>query len=169
MRIDPPSALVDLLQPWARLYGDSAVVPTLVVFAHIAALLVAGGVAVTLDRATLRVFREATDIRRAHLAALAAAHRVVVPGIGVAMLSGALIAAADLETYLNSPIYWTKMGLVVLLLGNGYAMTRAEQRVSVSADAGDEAGWRKLRFAAIASLVLWFAVTFAGVALTKSA
>jgi hypothetical protein len=165
----PPAALVSLVEPWAQLYGDSTIIPTLVVFGHLAALVFAGGLAITLDRATLRAARGPAEFRWRQLEALAAAHKLVITGIVLSVVTGILLATADLETYYASPIYWTKMGLIALLLANGYAMTRAERRISDSPNAEDPVGWQRLRFTAVASLFLWFAIAFVGVALVKAA
>lgn len=167
--IAPPEALVRLVEPWSQLYSDSTVVPTLVVFGHIAALVFAGGLAVTLDRATLRAARGAAEFRWRQLEELRAAHRLVIIGIGLSIATGVLLFAADLETYFGSWIYWLKMSLIALLLLNGFWMTRLEGRISSTPNASDEAGWRRLRATAVISLILWFSIAFAGVALVKAA
>ena len=167
--IAPPEALVRLAEPWSQWYGDSTVVPTLVVFGHIAALVFAGGLAITLDRATLRAARGPAEFRWRQLEELRAAHRYVLVGLGLSVVTGVLLFAADLETYFGSWIYWTKMGLIAVLLTNGYLMTRAESRISSTPNAADEAGWKQLRTTAVVSLVLWFTIAFAGVALVKAA
>lgn len=163
----PPDALVRFVAPWSELYSDSSVLPTLIVFGHIAALVFAGGLAVTLDRGTLRAARSDADVRTRHLDELALAHRLVVAGLALSFFTGVLLFAADVETYFGSWIYWTKMGLVVLLLTNGFLMTRTEQRIRSAA--GSATVWKRLRMTALASLILWFAVAFAGVALTNLA
>jgi hypothetical protein len=167
--IAPPDALVRLVEPWSQWYGDSTVVPTLVVFGHIGALVFAGGLAITLDRATLRAARGPAEFRWRQLEELRAAHRYVLFGLGLSVVTGVLLFAADLETYFGSWIYWTKMGLIAVLLTNGYLMTRAESRISSTPNAADEGGWKRLRTTAIASLILWFTIAFAGVALVKAA
>ena len=167
--LTPPEALVKLVEPWSALYSDSTIIPTLVVFGHIAALVFAGGMAVTLDRATLRAALGPAEFRWRQLEELRAAHRSVIIGLGLSAVTGVLLFAADLETYFGSWIYWTKMGLIVLLLLNGYLMTRAEGAIRSTPNAADEAGWKRLRMAAIVSLVLWFTIAFAGVALVKAA
>jgi hypothetical protein len=167
--LTPPDALVKLMEPWSALYSDSTIIPTLVVFGHIAALVFAGGMAVTLDRATLRAARGPAEFRWRQLEELRAAHRFVIIGLGLSVVTGVLLFAADLETYFGSWIYWTKMGLIVLLLLNGYMMTRVEGRISSTPNAADEPGWKQLRTNAIVSLVLWFVIAFAGVALVKAA
>ena len=167
--IAPPEALVQLVEPWSALYSDSTIIPTLVVFGHIAALVFAGGLAITLDRATLRAARGPAEFRWRQLEELRAAHRLVVVGLGLSVATGVLLFAADLETYFGSWIYWTKMALIAALLLNGYLMTRVEGRISSTPNAADDAGWRQLRANAVVSLVLWFSIAFAGVALVKAA
>jgi hypothetical protein len=147
------------------MYGDSSVLPTLVVFGHIAALVFAGGLAVTLDRSTLRAIRGSADDRVRQVSELAAAHRLILTGLALSAVTGVLLFAADVETYFVAPAFWTKMALVALLLLNGYMMSRAEARTRAP-DTMD-AAWKSLRRSAIASLILWFATAFVGVALVN--
>ena len=165
--MNPPAALVQLVEPWAQVYGDSKLLPTLIVFSHIAALVFAGGLAVTLDRGTLRAVRGSPDARARQLDELQRSHRLVITGLILSVVSGVLLFAADLETYFGSPIFWTKLGLIALLLTNGFVMTRTEAGIRAAADVAG--GWTRLRFTALASLVLWFATAFVGVALVKAA
>lgn len=165
----PPTALVQFVEPWSQLYGDSQVLPTLIVFAHIAALVFAGGLAVTMDRATLRAARGPAEFRWRQLEELGRAHRLVITGLGLSIVTGVLLFAADLETYFGSWIYWTKMGLIVVLLVNGFVMTRTESRIRSTPNAADDVGWKRLRATAAVSIVLWFVIAFAGVALVKAA
>lgn len=164
--LDAPSALSKLAQPWSDAYGNSKLLPTLVTFAHVGALLFAGGLAVTLDRATLRAARGSADVRARQLDDLGAAHRFVLWGLGLSLLSGVLLFASDIDTFWTSWVWWTKATMIVLLLLNGWVMTRAEAQVHAN-PAGSDAAWARLRFTAIASIVLWFAITFAGVALVN--
>lgn len=166
--MSPPEALVRLLEPWSQLYSDSKLLPTLIVFAHIAALVFAGGLAVTLDRATLRAARGPAEFRWRQLEELAAAHRLVLTGLALSFVTGVLLFTSDLETYFGSWIYWTKMALIVVLLANGYAMTRAESRIRSTPNAADDIGWKRLRRTAAVSMALWFAIAFAGVALAEA-
>jgi hypothetical protein len=163
-----PAALVSLLEPWAHLYSDSKLIPTVVVFTHIAALVFAGGLAVTLDRATLRAARGSAELRWRQLDELRAAHRLVLTGLALSFATGVLLFTADVETYFSSWILWTKLTMIALLLGNGYAMTRLESRVGSTPNAADDMGWRRLRLTAALSMVLWFAIAFAGVALVEA-
>lgn len=163
-----PASLVRLVEPWSQLYSDSAILSTLIVFGHIAALVFAGGLAVTLDRATLRAARGASEVRWRQLEELRAAHRLVLTGIALSMVTGVLLFTSDLETYFGSWVFWTKLCLIALLLANGYVMTRAESRIGSTPNAADDSGWRMLRRTATVSMLLWFAIAFAGVALVKA-
>jgi hypothetical protein len=164
-----PAALVGLAEPWSRIYSDSAVLQTLVVFAHIAALVFAGGLAVTLDRGTLRAARAEGEFRQRQLGELRAAHRLVLTGLTLSLVSGVLLFAADIETYFDAWIFWVKLVLIAALLANGFIMTRAESRIGETPNATDDGGWRTLRVTATASIVLWFAIAFMGVALVNAA
>ena len=164
-----PAALVQLFEPWSQLYGDSTLLQTLIVFGHIAALVFAGGLAVTLDRATLRAARGSSEIRWRQLEELRAAHRLVITGLALSLVTGLMLFTADLETYFSSWIFWVKLGLIGGLLANGFIMTRLEGRIADTPNAADDAGWHNLRVTAGVSTVLWFAVAFAGVALVNAA
>jgi hypothetical protein len=167
--MDAPAALVRLVEPWSQLYGDSTLLPILIVFGHIAALVFAGGLAVTMDRATLRAAQGPAEFRWRQLDDLSRAHRLILSGLALSVITGVLLFTADLETYFSSPIYWTKMGLIVGLLVNGYIMTRTESRIRLTPNAADEAGWKRLRATAAFSMILWFLIAFMGVALVKAA
>ena len=76
-------------------------------------------------------------------------------------LSGLLMFAADLAALALMPVFWFKMGLVGVLLLNGYQMVRTE-RILERGDAADPKGWRRLRAASLVSLALWFTVVLVG-------
>lgn len=160
--------LTRLAEPWAHLYADSKVVATVVTFGHIGSLLMAGGLAVTTDRATLRALRLAAVERGRHLDELAGVHRLVVTGLAVSVITGALLFASDVETFIGSWLFWGKMALVALLLVNGYLMTRAERAVRRDRT-GSAPSWAHLRRTALVSVGLWYVITLAGVALTNIA
>ena len=162
-----PALLVRLFEPWSTIYADSKLVATVVVFGHIASLMIAGGLAITCDRGTLRAAR-APEARPRHLAEIAGAHPVVVTGLGLSAVTGLLLFASDVETYFVSWIFWTKMALIVTLLANGWRMTRVEAALR-NAGGDADAGWRRMRISALVSLVLWFAIALAGVALVNAA
>jgi hypothetical protein len=164
--IAPPDALVSLLKPWADFYSHSKAAATVVTFLHIGGLLLAGGMAVAADRNTLRALKIAAHERGDHLTELSGIHRWVLTGLSIIVISGVALVTSDIETFWSSWVYWIKMSLVVLLLFNGFLMTRAEQ--GLVRDAGETSPhWRKLHRAAVRSLLLWFATAAVGVALVN--
>jgi uncharacterized membrane protein len=164
----PPETLVTLAAPWAKFYGHSKIAATIVEFLHIAPLVVAGGLAIALDRSTLRLDHDEPGARERHLVELGAVHRVVLTGLAISLLSGLALFASDMETFWGSWIFWLKMALVVLLLVNGGMMTRVERVLRASGGTRDD-DWRRLRSVAVASVTLWLTITLAGVALTNLA
>jgi len=159
-----PEFLVHAAAGWSRLYADSGLVSTLVVFVHFSGLLIGGGAAVAADRETLRTAGRADSVRAAHLAHLSSVHAVAIAGLAMLAASGVLMLLADLETFWGARAFWVKMGLVFLLLANGVMLRRAERL----APADPARGWRRLRAASMASFALWFAVLLAGVVLASS-
>ena len=161
------SALARLAEPWNTLYSDSKVVSSAVVFLHLLPLLVAGGAALTADRATLRAARGTTDDRARQLGELARVHAVVLGGLALSFVSGVLLFLSDVDEYLGSPVFWVKLGFVGLLLLNGFMMTRTEKAL---ASGGDETAlWARLRTISVLSLVLWTTTTLVGVVLMSYA
>jgi uncharacterized membrane protein len=168
MLVAVPEVLVALAAPWARFYGHSQLASTLVTYAHVAPLVIGGGAAITLDRATIRVRHAGAEVRATHLRELAVAHRLVLSGLAVSFLSGVALLAADLETFWGSWIFWLKMALVALLVINGGVMTRHERALR-DGPPDHERHWRRLHLVAIASLTLWLLVALLGVALRETA
>jgi len=161
------SALARLAEPWNSLYSDSKVVSSAVVFLHLLPLLVAGGAALTADRATLRAARGTTDDRARQLGELARVHAVVLGGLALSFVSGVLLFLSDVDEYLGSPVFWVKLGFVGLLLLNGFMMTRTEKAL---ASGGDETAlWARLRTISVLSLILWTTTTLVGVVLMSYA
>lgn len=140
-------ALGTAIAGWAHLYNNNHVVNTGVTFAHFAGVLVGGGLALSADRAVFASRAVPIDTR---------VHRWVVGALVVVFVSGVLMMLADLDTYLTSAVFWTKMALVVLLLATGYARVRAEARGGV---------WLR-RISAI-SAALWLVILLAGTMLTS--
>src|SRR6478672_2962882 len=123
-------------EPWRRLYSHSALVSTLVLFGHIAGLLASGGLALAADRATLRLdLADDTESAR-HLAELARTNRTVMIALSVSIVSGTLLFLADVELFATSPIFWAKMGVIALLLGNLALMLRVERTLRAGGTAG---------------------------------
>jgi hypothetical protein len=160
--------LTRVAAPWKSVYDDSKVLETLVVFVHLAALLVGGGIALASDRTTLRASRADAPTRARQLEELGVTHRVVISSLAVAFVSGAALFLTDVETFAVSVAFWVKMGLVALLMLNGLLMTRTETALRRTPDGGDAAPWARLRTTAVASGVLWLATLLAGVALTNA-
>ena len=164
--------LVRLAEPWKSVYDDSKALSIVVVFVHLASLLVGGGLALATDRATLRVAGGTPTDRERHLAELGLTHRPVVASLAVSLLSGALLFFADVETFATSVVFWGKMAFVAVLLLNGLMMLRAERALrhpdTGVVPAGDVVLWRRLRVSAVVSGVLWLVTLLAGTVLVNS-
>lgn len=160
-------ALVELAKPWARFYSKSDAAQTLILFAHLAGTLGGGGLAIAADRAMWKARTGTDEVRARLLAEVAATHRSVITGLTVAMLSGALMLAADVETYVPSPIFWSKMAALALLLANG-AWLRSLERGAQRAPATLPVAWPRLTLASRFSYALWFAVVLGGVMLMNA-
>lgn len=161
-----PEVLTRLVEPWADYYSHSKAASTIVTFLHIAPIVVGGGIAIALDRASLRLDVNDGQARERHLMELGSVHPIVLWSLVVLLLSGLAMLAADLDTFLGSWVFWLKMALIVALLANGAQMTRLERALAGPAGAAADQ-WRRLRGIAITSLVLWLAITLAGVVLTS--
>lgn len=153
--------LTNTADSWASLYSNSAVLRTSVGFAHIVGLLAGGGAALVEDRAVLAASAPDDGLRRRRASDTHRAHRVVIAGLGLVIVSGVLLFAADYELFLRSRVFWLKMGLVGLLLVNGAILARAGRGV----ERGLAGAWPRLRVAAVCSLALWLLVTLLGAAL----
>jgi hypothetical protein len=151
-------AIGRLLAGWSHLYRHTAV-NTAVTYLHLVGIMVGGGVAVTADRASLRL-SPATPDWSAELARLAGVHRWVLTGLGLIFATGSLMALADLDGVMRSVVFWVKMGLVGLLLANGYLRMRSETALRQGGGASN--AWTGFRRSSAASLALWFAVLLAG-------
>ena len=161
--------LARMFGPWESLYANSTIVSSSVTTLHIVTLVLSGGLAIAADRMTLRALRDPVSDRAHHLRELRAVHRPVVAALLLLLVSGALLAAADVETFAASALFWVKMGVVVLLLVNGALLVRAERRLERGLAANAERGWRSLGLYARVSLSLWIVITVLGVVLTNSA
>jgi len=161
------SALARLAEPWNALYSDSKVVSSAVVFLHLVPLILAGGTALSADRATLRAARGSAEDRTRQLTELARAHALVLGGLALSFATGVLLFLADVDEYLGSPIFWVKLAFVGLLLLNGFMMTRTEKSLASGGDAS--ALWARLRTISVMSQFLWVATTLVGVVLMSYA
>jgi uncharacterized membrane protein len=95
-------------------------------------------------------------------------HRPVLIALVVLFISGFALAAADLKTFLPSWIFWVKLGLVALLLLNGFFLERTETRLRLSPVTGDARLWRRLKTTAAMSIALWSATLVAGTLLVNA-
>jgi predicted ATPase len=159
-----PDVLVHAAQGWARIYADSKLVSTGVMYVHLAGLLLGGGAAVAADRETLKAARDPEPVRADHLAFLGTVHAIAITGLGMLAVSGAALLLADLETFWSARAFWTKMSLVALLLVNGLLMRQGERLARSRPDRA----WRRLKATSIVSLVLWFAILLASTILASS-
>jgi len=150
-----------VVSPWADFYNASKAAQSVVTFGHFGGMMTAGGFALAADRATLRAAAASAVDRPRQLRELAGAHPIVVAALAVTAVSGLLMFAADLQNLAVSIAFWIKMGLFGILLLNGWLMLRAERALELG-NPTDALGWRRLRRAAVASLLLWFAVVLAG-------
>lgn len=161
------AALANMADPWAKVFSHYKAVSAGVLFLHLAPLVFAAGAAFTADRATLRAVKAGAAERARQLEAIAASHRIVLGGLALSIVSGTLQFLADVETFFTSVYFWIKLGLVGLLLLNGFLMTRTEQQLTASGDS--VALWARMRTIALVSAVLWLATTLAGVVLKEFA
>jgi len=100
------------------------------------------------------------------------AHRTVLVALGLMLISGVLMATADVKTFLTTPAFYVKLGFVTLLALNGAALTLTETRLrrGAAAATGDSARlWSRLRMTCRFSMLLWGATLVAGVTLANVA
>ncbi|MEO8577465.1 MAG: hypothetical protein ABI556_12225 [Gemmatimonadales bacterium] len=162
-----------LLSPWQSAYSDSTLLSTGVTALHLIGMLVGGGLALAADRTTLRISEEAPGKREWHLGELNAIHRPVLLALTLLFVTGIAMIAADVKTFVTSPVLWVKLTLVALLVANGVVLERTEtalRRTSDSAPQGaSEKLWSRLRVSAICSIAVWLATLVAGVFLVNAA
>ncbi len=154
--------LARLAQPWASLYGDRPALQTTILFLHLAGIFLGGGFAMATDRDTfiaVRAARLSGQIR--HLGRLRTIHKPVILGLVLALASGFLLFAADVEHFGRSGVFWLKMGLLAVLLGNGYFLKRTEETLSTGKQ-DSPLLWNRLWKISAASMALWLAVILAG-------
>lgn len=160
-----PAVAQSAVNSWADLYGNQQIVSVTVRYLHLAGLVVGGGTALVADRQVFQAARSGPSVRSAAVSAVHGAHRVVVPALAVIVATGLAMTLSDTETFLVSPLYWTKMALVGLLLLNGLGLVAAERAVTRQRSRG----WLWLSITSAVSLLLWLGTVFAGVWLTVAA
>ena len=162
----PPAFASAALTWWSAMYTDHQAVSVTVRFLHLAGILVGGGTALVADRHLLAAMSRDVTARNAAITLAGASHRIVVPALALMALTGVLMATADLETYLNSRVFWIKMLIVGLLLLNGGGLVLTER--AAARTAGDR-DFARLRMASAVSVVLWLSALLAGTWLTVGA
>ena len=156
-----PPAETGLIARWAHLYEDNKLVSAGVTWVHLSGILLGGGAAVVADREALW-FDPRDEHRGLHLARWRSVHAWVIAGLALTFVSGLLMLFSDLKTFLPAVLYWIKMGMVLVLLGNGGLRLKAERSLA----AGSDASLGMFRATSIASLVLWFTILLLGMLLT---
>jgi len=151
------------LDPWNHLFSHSKWVAGTVLGAHIISLLF-GGLAIASDRTTLRIARDDPAARAAQLREIRAVHAPVLVALVVLLVSGVLLAASDVETFLPSIWFWLKITLVVVLMVNGAILTATERKLGRELT---DADWGRLRTLAWASILLWTATAVVGIVLSN--
>lgn len=163
---DLASQLARLAQPWATYYADHGWLQTTLLFAHLAAIFLGGGFAMATDRDTfiaVRAARLSGQIR--HLGRLRTIHKPVVLGLVLALGSGFLLFATDIEHFSSSAVFWIKMALLAALLANGYLLKRTEETLNTGRQDSPQL-WGRLWKISAASMALWLAVILMGTLLT---
>ena len=167
MQIEIPQTLIDLAAPWGDFVKHSKITKVTVLFFHIAPIVVGGGIAIGLDRLSLRLSKGDSLDRGRHLDELARTHNLVIYSLSMSIISGLALVASEIDNFPTSWIFWVKMALIVILLVNGLRMKSIE--TSMARNGPSEADWARLHTVAISSITLWLTITFLGVALSKFA
>ena len=108
--------------------------------------------------------------RRRYTRHVTPSRRPIAIALAIAVLSGVLLFLTDLEAFAVSTVFWTKMGLVALLLANGVVASRLDARLSTAsagASGAEQLVWRRRRASARVTSVLWFALVLLGSALAS--
>jgi hypothetical protein len=146
-----------LLALWADIYHHTLWLSATLLYLHLVGILLGGGFAVATDRASLRLSPATLDWPE-ELTRLASVHRWVMTGLALIFASGFLMMLTEFATFATSAVFWAKMGLIALLLGNGFVRMRAE----TSLRQGHASGWRRFRRTSMASFALWLLILLAG-------
>lgn len=161
------AALTQWTEPWRSTFSASVVISTGVLFVHLASLVCAGGLSLTMDRAVLR--SGSLDDAERNQRERAANRRLLAGALMVAVSSGLLLFLSDVHAFVRLRAFWLKMGLVVLLITNEILSQRHDRRVlargpdTAPASPGPRA---RSRVHAGVSVGLWLLTLLAGTALT---
>ena len=105
---DVVHSLSEMFASWQQTFSDSKPIATAVIATHVLALLFGGGLAVSADRGVLKRSFADAESRFRLLSDMRTMHTTVIVSIGVLFVTGLALAAADVDTYLVSPIFWCK-------------------------------------------------------------
>jgi len=153
-----------LFEPWADLYGGSTLMSAGTTAVHLSGMFLGGGFAIAADRATLRALRHPKALAH-HLEELHAIHRPVLIGLGLTLVTGLMMLAADWQALAGSPVFWVKMGVFGLLLANGWWLQHTSTRLRRARDQKRDSWRGRLGTSARVSAALWFATLLLGAVL----
>lgn len=159
--------LISATAPWRSLYNNSAPVEMSVIGTHVLSMFVAGGLAISHDRGSLRAAGWNDGSRKHHIAELHAVHRVVIAALAICILSGLALFASDIKTYVVSIPFWVKMALIVALFANALVMTASETTLRAGSGAAAPA-WSRIRISSIASMTFWGSIVIVSIILSLS-
>jgi len=149
---------------WTEVYRGSDLVQLLAAAGHILSILFAARFALAGDRAALRAERRPPALRAALLTEIGRAHRLVLIGLSLALLTGLAQLLAQLSYLPRSPWAWLKLLGLVALLANGRIVQLTAERLRRNPD--QPRAWPVLRAAAKRSLLLWGMLVILGLLLT---
>jgi hypothetical protein len=155
-----------IIESWANCYGNHPLVSVTIRFLHLTGIVLGGGAGILTDWQIIKSALKGNVDREYLLKQLNRAHYYVAPWMFVLSLTGALMTAADAQTFFVSKVYWTKIALILLLVVNGVALLLLE---SHARNPGIQSVWKKLTIVSVISAVLWQTILFVGVLLTVSA
>ena len=157
-------SLTAFVQPWADLYAESPWLSTAVLAFHVVSLFIGGGFAISADRQLLRARSVETSVLASLLRETESLHPVIIGALALTIMSGLGLFASDVGTFAASPVFWSKMALLVILLGNGLLLVQSERRLLDPAASAQHAGARAtLSLTAGVSLVSWTLIVLLGV------
>jgi hypothetical protein len=160
--------LIGVTGPWRALFNQVAAVEMAVVGVHVLSMFVAGGLAISHDRGSLRAARWPSAVRDHHAVELHAVHRVVVAALTICMASGLALFAADVKTFVVSVPFWIKMALIAGLLVNALMMTASEASLRVEGSGTATLAWSRVRTSSIVSIALWASIVLVSIVLSLS-
>ena len=160
--------LIGATAPWRELFDQAPAVEMSVVGVHVLSMFVAGGLAISHDRGSLRAARWPSAARDHHAAELHAVHQIVVLALAICMASGLALFAADVKTFVVSVPFWIKMALIAGLLCNAIMMTASEGSLRVGSGGTATLAWSRIRTSSIVSIALWASIVLISIVVSLS-